>query len=556
MAGTQNRAVSGGAASPAAVPSFQKTFLRRRSFFFAYLLVFPLLLQLLFGAASFSEKEWFNWGYALFFRLLAGGLFIFCTFPAPEKISRCLLAGAAVITGIFNLLDIFLLVNFGTLFDYGVWKLMSIAPGEEVSGFFQLFLLRFSTLVILLIYPAAGLIIFKVKSRKILFTALLLFTGIIMLFFNCTSAGKIFSLSSPAERLTGFIKSWKSSQLRADLKKNAADVTACSSVPEALYTVIIGESHSRRRSSLYGFPVENMPRLKQLFQQKKIFRFDNAVTPHVMTHLAMPGLLTLQKKNTHGFSGAVSIMDLFRKAGFKVWYIYNQMPDSEDDLPFLAAAKRADVFISLSGRRRSHDGEAGKIFDELLHEPAPLKAVFIHLRGNHWEYGKTFPESFRHFKYPAGADRQTKLLTDYDNSLYYLDHFLAGVIRTAGKQKKNSFILYLPDHGESLYEEENFAGHTDLFPTAASAEIPMLLWLSENYARPELREKIRRSLEKPFISSDLPHLLLELSGVDSQLFIPERSLLNEAYSARPRLVSTKKIDYDSMKNRSKPISAP
>lgn len=536
-------------------PSIQKTFLRRRSLFFAYLLVFPLLLQLLFGAASFSGREWLNWGCALLFRLFTGGLFIFCTFPASEKISRCLIAGAAVITAVFNLLDIFLLVNFGTLFDYGIWKLMTIAPKEEVSGFFQLFLLRFSTLVILLIYPVAGLIIFKVKSRKFLYIALPIFTGIIMLFFNCTPIGKLFSPAPPAERLTGFIKGWKSSQLRADLKKNAADVTASTLSTEALYTVIIGESHSRRRSSLYGFPVDNMPRMKQLFQQKKIFRFDNAVTPHVMTHLAMPGLLTLRKNNVNDLSGTVSLMDLFRKAGFKVWYIYNQMPDSEDDLPFLAAAKRADVFVSLSGKERVHDGEAGKLFDRIVQEPEPLKMVFIHLRGNHWEYGKTFPESFRYFKSPTGADRKTKLLTDYDNSLYYLDHFLAGMIRTAGKEKKNSFILYLPDHGESLYEEENFAGHTDLFPTAASAEIPMILWLSETYTRPELKEKIRHSLKKPFISSDLPHLLLELSSIKSPLFLPERSLLNETYSAPSRLVSTKKIDYDSMKNRSKPTSA-
>ena len=533
---------------------FQRNSLQRRGIFFAYLLLFPLLLQLLFGAVDFSAREWLNWLYAFLFRLLLGGVFIFSTRCIPENPARYIAAGAAVITGIFNLLDIFLLVNFGTLFDYGVWKLMTIAPREEVSGFFQLFLLRFSTLVILLIYPAAGMIIFKVKKKN-LYLALLLFTGALMLYFNCTSAGKLFSPDSPAERLTGFVKSWKSSQLRADLEKNASGITASVTAPEALYTIIIGESHSRRRSSLYGFPVDNMPRLKKLYLQKEILRFDNAVTPHVMTHLAMPELLTVQKKNAD-LSGGISLMDVFRKAGFKVWYIYNQMPDSEDALPFLAAAKRADVFVSLSSAKRTFDSKAQELFDRISRSPEPLKAVFIHLRGNHWEYGKTFPEIFRFFTPPPDADRKSRILTDYDNSLYHLDHFLAGIIHAAGKLEKNSFILYLPDHGESLYEEEDFAGHTDLFPTAASAEIPMFLWFSKEYIHAELKEKAFNALKKPFLSSDLPHLLLELCGIRSPLFIPERSLLNKAYTPRPRYVSTKKIDYDTMKNRTTPISEP
>lgn len=529
---------------------------RRRSFFFAYLILFPLLLQLLFGAFSFSGEDWLNWTYSLFFRLLLAGVFTLPLLWLPRWGAVLFTAAGAVTAGLFNLLDIFLLVNFGSLFDWNIWKIISIAPPHEVSGFLQLFLFRFTTLLILLLYPAAGIIIFKVRKWRMLLSSLFLFTGAVLFFFNCSAAGKFIFTASPAERLKGFVQDWQSSKVRQEMAASALKITAAPYKKEALYVVVIGESHSKRRSSLYGFEVDNMPNLKELHRQKKIFRFDDAVTPHVMTHLAMPHLLTLSPVDEKNFFKVPSLPDIFRKAGFKVWYIYNQMPDSEKSLPFLAAAKRADHFISLSAEKKVFDGKVLEVFSQILNTPESAKVVFIHLLGNHWAYGKTFPPEFKTFRAPPGAGKKGQILADYDNSLLYLDHLLSQMIRLLEQRSRNSFLLYLPDHGEALYEEENFVGHTDLFPTAATAEIPMVLWLSEKYDRPEKKADIARGTKKPFISSDLPHLLMDLSGISTPLFIQERSILDPRYTPRRRTVSTKKADYDTMKGRFNPSATP
>ena len=182
-----------------------------------------------------------------------------------------------------------------------VWQLMGTAPFHEVKGFFKLFLLRFSTLGLLLIYPVLGFIIFSVKKKKGLFLGLLLFSGAVLLFFNSV-APEVILPRNPVGRLKDLVQSWQSLQLHKNLEEAAQSVTASNSDEEAIYMLVIGESHSRRRSSLYGFPLNTTPNLKKLYDEKKIFRFDDAVTPHVMTHLALPRLITFTEGTEKDFS--------------------------------------------------------------------------------------------------------------------------------------------------------------------------------------------------------------------------------------------------------------
>ncbi len=536
-------------------PAPQVSLLRRWSFFFTYLLLFPLLLQLIFGAFSFDAEEWLNWFGGLLFRSVLCGILLFAAFRLPRRTAPFLMGVISMTAGVFNLLDIFLLVNFGSLFDHSIFQLARIAPREEIRGFLQLFFMRLTTWITLLLYPAAGFIIFKIKRGKFLWGTLVLFTILVMFFFNTVVREKRSPLPSPVSRMKNFLQNWQISRRQFQME-NAIDAQTFFTAHdrEALYLLVIGESHSRRRSSLYGAPRATTPGLKKLHQEEKIFRFDNAVTPHVMTHLALPGLLTLAGSDVTHFTRYPSLPDIFRKAGFKVWYIYNQMPDKESDLPFLCAAKRADHFISLSNPRKHYDTQLLFEIEKIFSAPAPKKLLILHLRGNHWKYADNFPEEERHFSRVSGKSMKENVINEYDDSLRALDRFLCELIRKVEKQGKNAFLLYLADHGESLYEEDDFAGHTDLFPTAATAEIPMFLWFSEKFKRTEVRVSVSQALKRSFLSSDLPHLFMELAGIKTSVFRPERSLINPLYKKIPRYVSTRSKDYETMKNRSVPTS--
>lgn len=509
--------------------------LRRWSFFFGYLLLFPLLLQLLPLCHAATSSGWLNWCGAAAIRLFTAVLFI-KLLPRMHHIAAYIIMGTiCLITGVVNLLDIYLLVNFGTVFNYEIWHLISTAPSHEVSGFFRLFFFRFTTFLILLIYPAAGVIIFCIKKHRSLYMFLILFTAAALFILNaCGAAVPGAAPDSPGKRLIGFVKQWQDARIHREIKLSNKDLQAENSEKSALYLLVIGESHSKRRSSVYGYPRNTMPEMKKLFQQGKIFRFGNVTTPHVMTHLAIPKMLTLADSATRvSFYELPNIPDIFRTAGFKVWYIYNQLPDDSKKLPFLAIARRADEFISFSNPVRRYDSAIPAELKKIFCDDAPKKFIIIQLLGNHWEYSKTFPPEFARFKDmppDSNADQQKNadIINAYDNSLCHTDKVLAEIIATVEQTKKNAFVLYLPDHGEALYEEDNFVGHTNLFPTASTVEIPMLLWLSEQYITCETEKKLKHSLNAPFCSENLPHLLMELGRIKSPCFIPERSITSQA----------------------------
>ena len=415
--------------------------------------------------------------------------------------------------------------------------------------------------MLLLLFPAAGVLIFRVKKHKVLWGALGALTagGVLLLSF-APGSRRAAGQPSPGERLGSFFAERQAAALRLDVAASGIRVKARNEDLEALYILVIGESHSRRRSSLYGCVRDTTPGLKKLFESGQLHRFDDAVSPHVMTHLALPVMLTLAEasETQRAFRHKPNLPDIFRNAGFKVWYAYNQFPDSEKELPFLAVAKRADVFLSL--RARVFDGDLPGVLEKILRDPAPRKLVIFHLRGSHWAYKDNYPPDERFFTgagpgFSPEQMRHAEIVDDYDNALRYTDGVLSQLIGRVAAEKKNAFLLYLPDHGEALYEEEDFVGHTDLFPTASSCEIPMVLWLSEKYGRPAIRKELPEAVKRPFSSEDLPHLLMELAGIESPCFRPERSVLNRAYEKRPRRISTRAVPYDSMKNRSAPTSA-
>ena len=537
-------------------PVPQKDSLRRRGFFFFYLLLFPLLLQLIFGGFSFSLTEWGNWFAGLLFRGALGLLLLYPVLKLPPKGQKIFLYLLTAGAGLFDLIDLFLLFHFGTTFDFGVWQLMKIAPLHEVTGFCKLFLLRFTTVGILLIYTVMGVLIFSVREKKNLWLGGTLVTCLALLFFNSFAPETTVLPRNPGKELKELLHSWQSRKRHLHLEEAAKKITSTHAADEALFLLVIGESHSRRRSSLYGFEKETMPLLKKLFLEKQLFRFDNAVTPHVMTHLALPYLLTFAPLQSKDFSRFPSVPDVFRKAGFKVFYLYNQTPDTEKALPFLAAAKRSDVFVSCSASGQKFDEKAVDRVQNVLNDPAKKKLIILQLLGNHWEYAKTFPPEKAFFKVPLQSAQKEKIINDYDNSLRCLDQNLFRLITLLAREDKKSVLLYLPDHGEALYEREEFAGHTDLFPTASTAENPFLIWLSEKARTASLTEQLEAARNRPFYSADLPHLLVDLAEIQTNVFQKERSVINKNYKAPRRTVSTRKLDYGTLPDRTQPISAP
>lgn len=106
---------------------------------------------------------------------------------------------------------------------------------------------------------------------------------------------------------------------------------------------------------------------------------------------------------------------------------------------------------------------------------------------------------------------------------------------------REAIVIYLPDHGEEMFDYRDQFGRTYTPLTAGICryqfEIPFLIWMSDSYRErhPDVVAQVIRAADRRFSSDDLPHLLFDLAGIRCPWFDPTRSPLNDRFdNTRPR----------------------
>lgn len=171
--------------------------------------------------------------------------------------------------------------------------------------------------------------------------------------------------------------------------------------------------------------------------------------------------------------------------------------------------------------------------------------------GQHVKYEARYPDEEQNHHFTAddirrpdlsAADRQ--VIADYDNATRYNDEVIDRLCSLY--ERRDAVLVYLSDHGDEVNDYRRHVGRSHQRPVTAGEawtqyEIPMMIWCSDVYREnhPDLVERIAASVDKPFMSDDLPHLLYDLAGIESPAYHPERSVLNPNYTLpqRPLLQS-------------------
>src|SRR5690606_31735182 len=133
-------------------------------------------------------------------------------------------------------------------------------------------------------------------------------------------------------------------------------------------------------------------------------------------------------------SDAPNLVGLANLAGYKTFWISNQIALGEFETPITAIAKSSS-YTSFPNKSRSyrntiHDSILFEPFERALKDEAPKKVIFLHLMGNHSKYSNRYPSEFDRFKdkYTSGSltlnDSQQKSYNSYDNAILYNDWVL------------------------------------------------------------------------------------------------------------------------------------
>ena len=318
-----------------------------------------------------------------------------------------------------------------------------------------------------------------------------------------------------------------------------------------IVVMVIGESSRFDRWSLNGYARQTNPLLEK---EANLVTFKDLITSVSATRLSVPVIIsrkTAMQSLRDGFSEK-SFLTAYKEAGFKTYWLSNQVSFGEFDTPVSVFAKEADVvqFLNLGGF--TNDSNFDQVlfapFKAAIADPAPKKLVVLHTLGSHWNYSHRYPPNFDRWKpslkgldRPAYTDKKMRqhLNNSYDNSILYTDWFLANVIGMLRQSEQRSAMLYVADHGQTLFDKTcsvGFHGHN----TQYEFHVPAMLWYSDLYAarHPAKVGQLRKHRNARLTTENVFHTLLDLGDVHYAGERLERSIVDARFREHTRYVDS------------------
>ncbi|MBR6128430.1 MAG: phosphoethanolamine transferase [Bacteroidaceae bacterium] len=331
--------------------------------------------------------------------------------------------------------------------------------------------------------------------------------------------------------------------------------------------LLIGESYNKHHSPLYNPKArQTTPGLCRMEREGNLIVFDDAVSPYNVTSKTLRFMFSTYYPGCgHEWVDCTLFPAVFRKAGYKVWFITNQFAGEENNKDHHDHV--GGTIFNQSELRRlqfTHmNTEAARYDMELLSQLPPADTLaaqpsllIFHMIGQHEDYRERYPESYSHFTADSiqndfTDEKGRQIVAEYDNATLYND---AVVQRLLDKYSGQDVVaIYLSDHGEEIYDWRNSCYRTNsdyMTPEIAryQYEIPLLFYVSDTFKakHPALYEEIVAARHKPFIATMMPFVLFHLAGIGHADYRPELDILSPEYDeSRPRIIR-EDVCYDEL----------
>jgi glucan phosphoethanolaminetransferase (alkaline phosphatase superfamily) len=322
--------------------------------------------------------------------------------------------------------------------------------------------------------------------------------------------------------------------------------------------MVIGESSRYDRWSVNGYKRETNPLLKT---EANLVSLSNVVTAVSATRLSVPVLVSRKLATQSlkaGFSEK-SFLTAYKEAGFKTYWLSNQMSFGRFDTPVSVFANEADItqFLNVGGYTvdSSYDEVLLAPLKRAMADPAPKKLIVLHTLGNHWNYSHRHPKQYNKWQpslfgtiAPDSTDLKLKeqINNSYDNSILYTDWFLSQVIGALKSSGLLTSMMYVSDHGQTLYDGSctyAFHGHN----TQYEFHVPALIWYSDLYkaAYPDKVNQLLRHKRAKLATENVFHSLVDMGDISYGTEQLERSFLSKKFRPHKRYVDSYGwTDYD------------
>lgn len=488
--------------------------------------------------------------------------------PRAAKIIRWGLAGVMLAAFV---MEAFVLYQYNALLGVGTVNSLFETNPKESAEFLKTFVgvegLALAAVVIILVYLLVKHKPWKraqidLISQRVLAGIVFVLSAAYGIYMCIGYPGLMFGGENltPLTRLMGAVNTaWKNHVAYQELVAKLDDDIHLSRNDGRITNIvfILGESTNRNHMHLYGYELPNTPNLDEMAKKGEIVYFTNVVSAHSTTVASLSKIFTFcnheAPKPWYEYNNLIDIMNA---AGYKTHWLSNQESSGIWGNVAQIYAAHSDVSHYTQIRDSQEDdgrvdGELFPLVDNAIASASADKNFYVvHLMGCHLAYYNRYPYIFTKFteKDITGNynDDQKEVISQYDNAIYYNDYIVSGIIDKFRETNTDTIVIYLPDHGEAVYDEEGINGHIEENPSRHMIEVPLIMWASEKFKQnhPEKWELIREAVHNSYMTDDMIHTVLDIADIGTVDFDPERSIINREFNRyRPRFFDDK--DYDN-----------
>lgn len=458
-------------------------------------------------------------------------------------------------------LDLVYAISFKGIFSTATFEAIAATNLQESSEFIIAYISFWNTLALIL-YLSVGLILWSrikpMKKNKWRIGWQLVAILLLLLAITRIAQGQIHdTLPGVTGSAISYLKASegvaKESKQRADLVSAFDKSRFLSDTEPKTWLVVIGESMQRHHLSLYGYPRDTTPNLRQ--RKNELVILDNVISSHVQTQPSLRYALTLANvRDGQDPLQSLSIIDLANLAGMETFWLSNQQP-LRGTTSAIARQAKHEYYVS-----NDHAGIANTLdelllpaIEQALAHPAPQKLIVVHLMGSHLQYENRYPAKFAQFTDQPPRPYQTELSTRqrnsinaYDNSILYTDYVLNEILSLAHRQTQPTGLVYFSDHGEEVYDTKDFKGHGPESLTPRMFSIPFIVWGNDGMKTQQAMRltQLTQAKQQAWKLDHFDQLLSQLLGWQYPQQRPQDSLADSQFIPSARIVYGKDFDLE------------
>lgn len=299
----------------------------------------------------------------------------------------------------------------------------------------------------------------------------------------------------------------------------------CTPTPHTV-VMVIGESANRDFMSAFkALDRETTPWLTDMARHEGTILFPKAYSCAMVTVNSLQRALTeANQYNDKEFADSVSIIDVARKLGYKVYWFSNQGHLGAFDTPVTLVANTADEarWTDQQLNRVPYDERLVDYLDMVDRQPCN-KLVVIHLKGSHFNFSNRYPAGSRQWTPRKGDDAN---VVNYLNSIHYTDSILQRIYDYGVTHLNMDAMVYFSDHA-TIPDRTRTPG----FLGFGMTRIPLFVWLSDRYSacHPLRYEALKANSGKYFTNDLVYELMCGIFDIKSDNYDESNSLASDKY---------------------------